>query len=284
MFCFTKGVLDYFLLVIDDDEVVMDQFAMENVLRLNKAALSLYHALLVCIYWLCLKQAVREFKIDEVDKLMPSLWGLCLATGHTNVADQILRWMWYKQTMIPAVLAAHHKAAICALSNGPARGVGINLPTERFNLYINQACKQLTDINTVKEEAVTFNATLPVERDVKEMFGFHIHGDTHATCFGSPTKILCLVILVGEDESMNWESNILINSKAIVDLLKEELGETRARLCAYRPTNTFATQPPRTRSGNTGDPLDTMLSALNGMDWMSKIQHFIHEYDVLLQP
>ena len=151
--------------VIANERLFLEQYSQ------NKPLTELYKSWQLMLQWLELKRAVNEFDIVKLERMIPTLFHLCMASGHTNVANQMLRMEWQRVCMMPQVWQARMEASVVALTNKAAVGVGINFPVERLNLFMKIGSQGVQDVNAIFDIGETFNATMPVERHLNEWLG-----------------------------------------------------------------------------------------------------------------
>ena len=136
----------------------------------NPGVFILYSTWIIVLYYVDLKQEIRQAGIEGIEAAMGPIYNILLATGHWNVADQIVRSCWNDLTLLPEVneVVKHHQLA--TMSNRMAYD-GCVFLLEKTNDKVNHRLGGATDINAISEAIVAFNATDPVEDMLSEMFG-----------------------------------------------------------------------------------------------------------------
>lgn len=136
----------------------------------NPGVFILYSTWIIVLYYVDLKQEIRQAGIEGIEAAMGPTYNILLATGHWNVADQIVRSCWNDLTLLPEVneVVKHHQLA--TMSNRMACD-GCVFLLEKTNDKVNHRLGGATDINAISEAIVAFNATDPVEDMLSEMFG-----------------------------------------------------------------------------------------------------------------
>ena len=97
------GVNTFLMATVDNKDCLRDQGLFLQTYGMNKPFCDLYNTFIYTLHWLELKRAVNEFRFDKLERLIPTLYHIARSTGHTNVADQLLRMEWQRITMQPAV-------------------------------------------------------------------------------------------------------------------------------------------------------------------------------------
>ena len=129
----------------------------------------LYSTWIIVMYYVDLLRATTCFDIERIDEGMPPAYNILLCTGHTNVAEQVLRTVWNELTLLPELLEAVKQNQCMTLSNRMAYD-GPVLAVEKVNNKVSHILGGATDATFVSDYIWSLNATERMEEQVNQMF------------------------------------------------------------------------------------------------------------------
>jgi hypothetical protein len=98
-FSWIKGVSEWLQEVTLDTALVCRPLEMTRMCHNNEEFKTVYKTFLLLLYWLELKQSVRDRQIDRLIRLAPCVYHVLRVSGHPKVAAQILLFIWQKEAL-----------------------------------------------------------------------------------------------------------------------------------------------------------------------------------------